>query len=163
MNTIATAQPTLKICKLHEEAQVPQAATAGSVGLDLSSLSSIEILPNRLVPNAYIVHTGIAVEIPKGYHGKVFLRSSIGAKTKLRLANGTGIIDSDYFFSDNEGHIFIKLTNDTKEDKTVELSEGAGFAQGIFFPFGITEDDDSWHRWYRLHREIIKLKEIFKT
>lgn len=96
MNTIATAQPTLKICKLHEEAQVPQAATAGSVGLDLSSLSSIEILPNRLVPNAYIVHTGIAVEIPKGYHGKVFLRSSIGAKTKLRLANGTGIIDSDY-------------------------------------------------------------------
>ena len=47
-----------------------------------------------------------------------------------------------YFFSDNEGHIFIKLTNDTKEDKTVELSEGAGFAQGIFFPFGITEDDD---------------------
>jgi dUTP pyrophosphatase len=96
VNTIATAQPTLKICKLHEEAQVPQAATAGSVGLDLSSLSSIEILPNRLVPNAYIVHTGIAVEIPKGYHGKVFLRSSIGAKTKLRLANGTGIIDSDY-------------------------------------------------------------------
>ncbi len=75
---------------------MPQAATAGSVGLDLSSLSSIEILPNRLVPNAYIVHTGIAVEIPKGYHGKVFLRSSIGAKTKLRLANGTGIIDSDY-------------------------------------------------------------------
>ena len=32
--------------------------------------------------------------------------------------------------------------DDTKEDKTVELSEGAGFAQGIFFPFGITEDDD---------------------
>ena len=32
--------------------------------------------------------------------------------------------------------------DDTKEDKTVELSEGAGFAQGNFFPFGITEDDD---------------------
>ena len=97
MNTIATStQPTLKICKLHEDAQVPTKATDGSAGLDISSLSSLEILPSRLVPTAYIIHTGIAIEIPKGYHGKIFLRSSMGAKTKLRLANGTGIIDSDY-------------------------------------------------------------------
>lgn len=82
--------------QLHEEAQLPKEATAGSVGLDLSSISSVEVLPNRIVPTAYMVHTGIALEIPKGYHGKVFLRSSTGAKTKLRLANGTGIIDSDY-------------------------------------------------------------------
>ena len=97
MNTIATStQPTLKICKLHEDAQVPTKATDGSAGLDISSLSSLEILPSRLVPTAYIIHTGIAIEIPKGYHGKIFLRSSMGAKTNLRLANGTGIIDSDY-------------------------------------------------------------------
>lgn len=90
------ATPLLKILLLHEEAQIPKEATAGSVGLDLSSINSIEILPNRIVPSAYRVHTGIALEIPKGYHGKVFLRSSTGANTKLRLANGTGIIDSDY-------------------------------------------------------------------
>ena len=44
----------------------------------------------------------------------------------------------------NEGWVLAVFprSNDTKEDKTVELSEGAGFAQGIFFPFGITEDDD---------------------
>ena len=60
----------------------------------------------------------------------------------IRPGETIKIIDSDYFFSDNEGHIFVKLTNDTKEDKTVELAEGAGFAQGIFLPFGITEDDD---------------------
>ncbi len=71
-----------------------------------------------------------------------FPRSSLGFKYRLQLNNTVGIIDSDYFFSDNEGHIFVKLTNDTKEDKTVELAEGAGFAQGIFLPFGITEDDD---------------------
>lgn len=94
MKIIAT--PILKIMQLHEEAQLPKEATAGSVGLDLSSISSVEVLPNRIVPTAYMVHTGIALEIPKGYHGKVFLRSSTGAKTKLRLANGTGIIDSDY-------------------------------------------------------------------
>jgi dUTP pyrophosphatase len=78
----------------------------------------------------------------EGWVLAVFPRSSLGFKYRLQLNNTVGIIDSDYFFSDNEGHIFIKLTNDTKEDKTVELSEGAGFAQGIFFPFGITEDDD---------------------
>ena len=73
----------------------------------------------------------------------VFPRSSLGFKYRLQLNNTVGIIDSDYFFSDNEGHIFVKLTNDTKEDKTVELAEGAGFAQEIFLPFGITEDDDA--------------------
>ena len=53
-----------------------------------------------------------------------------------------GIIDSDYFYSDNEGHIFAKLTNDTNEGKIVELSEGTGFMQGIFVEYGITIDDD---------------------
>ena len=53
-----------------------------------------------------------------------------------------GIIDSDYYFSDNEGHIFIKLTNDSNEGKTLQVAKGNGFAQGIFMPFGITEDDE---------------------
>ena len=53
-----------------------------------------------------------------------------------------GIIDSDYFYSDNQGHMFVKMTNDTNEGRTVELSAGTGFAQGIFLPFGITVDDD---------------------
>ena len=88
------------------------------------------------------IPTGIRAEGHERFVLAVFPRSSLGFKYRLQLNNTVGIIDSDYFFSDNEGHIFIKLTNDTKEDKTVELSEGAGFAQGIFFPFGITEDDD---------------------
>ena len=54
-----------------------------------------------------------------------------------------GIIDSDYYNSDNEGHIFIKLTNDTNMNKTVSLSRGDGFVQGLFMPFGITEDDSA--------------------
>ncbi len=68
--------------------------TPGSVGYDLTAAE------NHVIRNVQIaaekVHTGIAVEIPNGYHGQIYLRSSIGAKTKLRLANGTGIIDSDY-------------------------------------------------------------------
>ena len=48
----------------------------------------------------------------------------------------------NYFYSDNEGHIFAKITNDTNENKTVEIPEGTGFMQGIFVEYGITVDDD---------------------
>ncbi|MBP5223840.1 MAG: deoxyuridine 5'-triphosphate nucleotidohydrolase, partial [Lachnospiraceae bacterium] len=54
-----------------------------------------------------------------------------------------GIIDSDYYYSDNEGHIFIKMTNASNEGKTVEVAAGSGFAQGIFLEYGITVDDDA--------------------
>ena len=72
----------------------------------------------------------------------VFPRSGLGFKFRLQLNNTVGIIDSDYYYSDNEGHIFIKLTNDSNEGKVLELAAGNGFAQGIFMQFGITEDDD---------------------
>ena len=52
-----------------------------------------------------------------------------------------GIIDSDYFESDNEGHIFSKITNDSNEGKTLEIGAGSGFMQGIFVEYGITVDD----------------------
>jgi len=64
-------------------------------------------------------------------------------KYRLQMNNTVGIIDSDYFFSDNEGHIFMKITNDSNEGKTVEVPAGTGFAQGIFMQYGITEDDDA--------------------
>ena len=59
------------------------------------------------------------------------------------MNNTVGIIDSDYFYSDNEGHIFSKITNDTKEEKVVDIGRGEGFMQGIFIEYGITVDDDA--------------------
>ena len=59
------------------------------------------------------------------------------------MNNTVGIIDSDYFNSDNEGHIFIKMTNDTNEGRTVEIARGTGFAQGTFIEYGITVDDEA--------------------
>ena len=73
----------------------------------------------------------------------LFPRSSLGFKYRLQLNNTVGIIDSDYYYSDNEGHIFIKVTNDSNEGKTVEIKAGEAFAQGIFLQFGITIDDDT--------------------
>ncbi len=74
---------------------------------------------------------------------KLYPRSGLGFKYRLQMNNTVGIIDSDYFNSDNEGHIFIKLTNDTNEGRTLEIARGTGFAQGIFIEYGITVDDDA--------------------
>ena len=66
-----------------------------------------------------------------------------GFKFRLQMNNTVGIIDSDYFYSDNEGHIFVKLTNDTNEGKTVSVAQGTGMVQGIFMQYGVTIDDDA--------------------
>ena len=58
------------------------------------------------------------------------------------MNNTVGIIDSDYFYSDNEGHMFIKITNDSNEGKVINVEAETGFAQGIFVEYGITVDDD---------------------
>ncbi len=73
----------------------------------------------------------------------LYPRSGLGFKYRLQLNNTVGIIDSDYFNSDNEGHIFAKITNDSNEGKTLKLQAGEGFMQGIFLEYGITEDDDA--------------------
>ena len=73
----------------------------------------------------------------------LFPRSGLGFKFRLQLNNTVGIIDSDYSESDNEGHIFVKITNDTNTGKTISLKRGDGFVQGIFIPYGLTEDDNT--------------------
>ena len=70
-------------------------------------------------------------------------RSSLGFKYRLQLDNTVGVIDSDYYSAENEGHIFIKLTNDGHSGKTLKIGKGEGFAQGIFLEYGITVDDEA--------------------
>ena len=89
------------------------------------------------------IPTGIRVKIAEGWVLKLYPRSGLGFKYRLQLNNTVGIIDSDYYNSDNEGHIFIKVTNDSNEGKTLTLQPGEGFAQGIFVEYGITVDDEA--------------------
>ena len=74
---------------------------------------------------------------------KCYPRSGLGFKYRLQLNSTVGIIDSDYFYSDNEGHIFAKITNDSNEGKSVSIQADTGFMQGIFVEYGITVDDDA--------------------
>ena len=78
------------------------------------------------------IPTGVRVWMEQDWVLKCYPRSGLGFKYRLQLNNTVGIIDSDYYYSDNEGQIFAKITNDSNEGKTVEVEAGDGFMQGIF-------------------------------
>lgn len=74
---------------------------------------------------------------------QIYPRSSLGFKYQLTLDNTVGIIDSDYYYALNEGHIMIKITNHSIQNKTLELEHGKAFAQGVFVKFYKTIDDEA--------------------
>lgn len=131
--------PSEDIRKAYDELQTPKRATKGSAGYDFYSPFDFELNPGETI----LIPTGIRCKIDEGYFLGLFPRSGLGFKYRMQLNNTVGIIDSDYYFSDNEGHIMAKITNDTNENKKLCIKAGEGFMQGIFISFGITEDDVS--------------------
>lgn len=123
--------------QIYEKIPLPVRATVGSAGYDFFSPLAFFLKPGETIK----IPTGIRVQMADGWVLQCYPRSGLGFRYRLQLNNTVGIIDQDYFFSDNEGHIFVKLTNDSKDGKTVTVMAGEGFMQGIFLPFGITEDD----------------------
>ena len=119
--------------------KLPHRATAGSAGYDYYAPIAFTLKPGETIK----IPTGIRARMEEGWVLCNFPRSGQGFKFRLQLNNTVGIIDSDYYDSDNEGHIMAKLTNDSNEGKVLSVNAGDGFMQGIFFPFGITEDDSA--------------------
>ena len=128
-----------EILSVNENIRLPLRATAGSAGYDFFAPVDITLAPGETAK----IPTGIRVEMEQDWVLKCYPRSGLGFKFRLQLNNTVGIIDSDYFYSDNEGHIFSKITNDSNEDKTVSIAAGTGFMQGIFVEYGITVDDEA--------------------
>ena len=126
-----------EVQEIYEGISHPVRATAGSAGYDFFAPVKVTLQPGETVK----IPTGIRVEMEQDWVLKCYPRSGLGFKYRLQLNNTVGIIDSDYFYSDNEGHIFAKLTNDTNEGKTLVIPAGTGFMQGIFVEYGITVDD----------------------
>ena len=109
--------------EIYEQLRLPRRATAGSAGYDFFAPADLVLRPGETVK----VPTGVRVWMEPEWVLKCYPRSGLGFKYRLQLNNTVGIIDSDYYYSDNEGHIFAKLTNDTNEDRTVEIAAGSGF------------------------------------
>lgn len=122
-----------------EEIRLPRRATAGSAGYDFFAPAGFELAPGETV----LVPTGVRARMDDGWVLMLFPRSGLGFKYRLQLNNTVGVIDSDYFDAKNEGHIMLKLTNDSNEGKTLSVAAGDAVAQGVFLPYGITVDDES--------------------
>lgn len=129
----------VSILSSYNNLELPTRATSGSAGYDFKAPFAISLLPGQTVK----IPTGIRVKIDDGWWLGCLPRSGLGFKYHLRLANTVGVIDSDYYYSDNEGHIFVKMTNCTPDDKTLFINPGDGFMQAIFIPYGITYSDEA--------------------
>lgn len=116
----------LKIRKLREGAKIPRRATEGAAGMDLYACidESITLAPQQLV----IVPTGIAIELPdNGCAAFLYARSGLGVKHGICLANGVGVIDSDY-----RGEVCAGLCN--VSDKPYVIAPGERIAQMVIAP-----------------------------
>ena len=118
---------------------LPERATSGSAGYDFFMPYDVTLFPNEAVK----IPTGIRCSMNEGWVLQIYPRSGHGFKFGIHLANTVGIIDRDYYLSDNEGHIFVKLVNDDFVlSKTVELKKGTAFCQGVFTEFGVVAHDN---------------------
>lgn len=111
----------------YELIKLPYRATEGSAGYDFYAPADVVINESPVT-----IPTGIRCKIDHGMFLGIVPRSSLGFKYGMRLQNTLGIIDEDYAFADNEGHIMVRLTS----QDAFKLKAGDRFVQGIFFPYG---------------------------
>lgn len=123
----------------YEDIKLPKRSTKGSAGYDFFLPFAIAMPPKTEI----VIPTGIRMEMDEDKVLLCFPRSGLGFKYRMQLNNTVGVIDSDYFYSDNEGHIMIKIANDGYEGKIISLDRGKAFAQGILMPFCLTDDDET--------------------
>lgn len=126
--------------EIWEGIELPKRSTKGSAGYDFFFPYGHTEIPagaSLMIPTgikAYIEPNWVLFEVP---------RSSLGMNYRIQFDNTIGIIDSDYYNnSKNEGHIFVKITNDSRDGLTCVFETQCKYCQGIFVPFGITYDDD---------------------
>lgn len=117
--------------------KLPKRATSGSAGYDFRIPFDVVIYPRTGMK----IPTGIRCRIKEGWGLFVMPKSGLGFNYKVQLYNTIGLIDSDYYDSENEGHIIVKIFNDG--EKTLTLKAGDKFVQGVFLPYGITESDNA--------------------
>lgn len=122
------------IRKIYDEIKLPTRATDGSAGYDF--YAPREYIFMRGEPCTII--TGVRCRIDPGWVLTLFPRSGLGFKYGFRLMNSVGIIDSDYYNADNEGHIMVRAY---VTEKSIEIKDGERFCQGIFLPYGIADND----------------------
>lgn len=127
-----------KLESMYDNIKLPKRSTTGSAGYDFYIPRDIDLHEF----NSIVIPTGIRCVMDTSWVLAIFPRSGHGFKYGVHLANTVGIIDADYYGAKNEGHIHVKLVNDSRLARDISFEDGVAFCQGIFLPFGITVDDE---------------------
>ncbi len=122
--------------EMYEAIVLPYRKTKGSAGHDFIAPFDIVLQPGQTI----VIPTGIRCFIEPDYVLEMFPRSGQGFTYRLRFNNTAGIIDSDYYYSDNEGHIMAKLSNEG--NKIFKCEKGKAFCQGLFHEYFIAEGNE---------------------
>ena len=124
-----------KLAEIRDKLKLPKRSTASSAGYDFYSTRNVKVKKGK----PFIIPTGVRCQMKQGWFLMIAPRSGLSFKYGLRLVNFLGIIDSDYYLAENEGHIILKFV----ADENFEMQEGDRIAQGIFLPFGVTRSDSA--------------------
>ena len=116
----------MAIKRLDQKAQIPEYKTAGAAAFDLATIETRTLAPGEI----YRFRTGLVFMVPKGHFMLIASRSSNAPKKGITMANGMGIIDSDYCGENDE--VFLPIQNITAEPVTVEAGER--IAQAMILP-----------------------------
>ena len=122
---------------IYEEFSIPKRGSKNSCGYDFFSIQDLILHPGDIVK----IPTGIRAYMNNDELLMIVVRSSMGFKYNVRMCNQVGIIDSDYYDSDNEGHIWICLQNEGNRDYIIK--KGDAIAQGIFMKYLTCGDEVS--------------------
>ena len=115
------------IHRLDPAVPLPSYQTAGAAGFDLAASADMTVQPGEVV----LVPTGLVIQVPAGHVLGVFARSSTPLKRGLMVANGVGIVDTDYCGPTDE--IKIEVVNFTAAP--VGIARGDRLAQGVILPY----------------------------
>lgn len=118
---------TVRIVRLDPAVPMPSYQTAGAAGFDLAASADLTIAPGQIA----LVPTGLVIAVPPGHFLGLFARSSTPLKRGLVVANGVGVLDSDYCGPTDE--LKIQLMNVTAEP--VMVKRGDRLAQGVILPY----------------------------
>jgi dUTP pyrophosphatase len=125
----------VSIHRLSTSVSIPAYATAGAAGFDLAASADMTIQPGQVA----LVPTGLVIEVPRGHFLGVFARSSTPLKRGLMVANGVGVVDSDYCGPADE--VKLQVLNFTQ--KPVEVRAGDRLAQGIILASARVEFEET--------------------
>ena len=127
--------------ELYDSYELPYRSSSYTAGYDFVLINDVNMKPGEIVK----IPTGIKAKFEMDEVLFLIVRSGTGFKYNIRLVNQVGVIDADYYNNpDNEGHIYVKLQNES--DKELSFKKGDRLVQGIFMKYLTTDSDNNLHK-----------------